>query len=126
MVHFRFSVAAGLLAALLLPAPMASAAAPAGSGIRADLLYHNYCSVCHGDKGDGRSRARAGLRPNARCTRAPARRNSASVPMVMRPRNLMQASRSVPNPLAANPVGDRLAASRSAANLFAVSLAAKP
>ena len=63
MVHFRFSVAAGLLAALLLPAPMASAAAPAGSGIRADLLYHNYCSVCHGDKGDGRSRARAGLRP---------------------------------------------------------------
>lgn len=27
------------------------------------LLYHNYCSVCHGDQGDGRSRARASLVP---------------------------------------------------------------
>jgi mono/diheme cytochrome c family protein len=29
----------------------------------AAALYHNYCSVCHGDKGDGRSRARASLNP---------------------------------------------------------------
>ncbi|HRE14644.1 MAG TPA: c-type cytochrome [Usitatibacteraceae bacterium] len=27
------------------------------------LLYHNYCSVCHGDQGDGRSRARGSLVP---------------------------------------------------------------
>jgi mono/diheme cytochrome c family protein len=25
------------------------------------VLYHNYCSVCHGDKGDGRSRATGSL-----------------------------------------------------------------
>jgi mono/diheme cytochrome c family protein len=25
------------------------------------LLYHNYCSVCHGDRGDGRSRATGAL-----------------------------------------------------------------
>jgi len=28
-----------------------------GAEIRPAVLYHNYCSVCHGDKGDGRSRA---------------------------------------------------------------------
>jgi len=33
---------------------------------RPDLLYHNYCSVCHGDKGDGRSRARSSLVPPPR------------------------------------------------------------
>lgn len=29
-------------------------------------LYHNYCSVCHGDAGDGNSRARGGLNPPPR------------------------------------------------------------
>ncbi|UCH46591.1 MAG: c-type cytochrome [Betaproteobacteria bacterium] len=29
-------------------------------------LYHQYCSVCHGDHGDGRSRARHGLIPPPR------------------------------------------------------------
>jgi mono/diheme cytochrome c family protein len=29
-------------------------------------LYHNYCSVCHGDKGDGQSRARGSLNPPPR------------------------------------------------------------
>jgi mono/diheme cytochrome c family protein len=29
-------------------------------------LYHNYCSVCHGDKGDGESRAKEGLDPPPR------------------------------------------------------------
>lgn len=28
---------------------------------RGALLYHNYCSVCHGDRGDGRSRAAGSL-----------------------------------------------------------------
>lgn len=31
--------------------------------IRPAVLYHNYCSVCHGDKGDGRSRAQGSLNP---------------------------------------------------------------
>lgn len=34
-----------------------ASAAPPGGRIKPDLLYHNYCSVCHGDKGDGKSRA---------------------------------------------------------------------
>ena len=29
-------------------------------------IYHNFCSVCHGDKGDGQSRARNGLNPPPR------------------------------------------------------------
>ncbi|MBI5275363.1 MAG: c-type cytochrome [Burkholderiales bacterium] len=29
-------------------------------------LYHNYCSVCHGDAGDGNSRARGSLKPPPR------------------------------------------------------------
>jgi len=29
-------------------------------------LYHNYCSVCHGDQGDGQSRARGSLNPPPR------------------------------------------------------------
>lgn len=40
------------------------------------VLYHNYCSVCHGDKGDGRSRAAAALAPPPRnFTDAAARRD---------------------------------------------------
>ena len=31
--------------------------------IRPAAIYHNYCSVCHGDKGDGRSRAQGSLNP---------------------------------------------------------------
>ena len=37
-----------------------------GGQIKPDVLYHNYCSVCHGDRGDGRSRARASLNPPPR------------------------------------------------------------
>lgn len=29
-------------------------------------IFHNYCSVCHGDKGDGQSRAKNGLNPPPR------------------------------------------------------------
>jgi mono/diheme cytochrome c family protein len=35
-------------------------AAPAPA-VDAAVLYHNYCSVCHGDKGDGKSRASGSL-----------------------------------------------------------------
>jgi cbb3-type cytochrome c oxidase subunit III len=30
------------------------------------VIFHNFCSVCHGDKGDGQSRARNGLNPPPR------------------------------------------------------------
>lgn len=37
-----------------------------GAESRPDAIYHNYCSVCHGDRGDGRSRARNSLNPPPR------------------------------------------------------------
>ena len=36
------------------------------STIKADVLYHEYCSVCHGDRGDGNSRAMKSLNPPPR------------------------------------------------------------
>jgi len=49
------AAAIGLAATLLPVAPPAAAASDAAA------LYHNYCSVCHGDKGDGKSRAAGSL-----------------------------------------------------------------
>lgn len=37
-----------------------------GDAIQADVLYHDYCSVCHGDRGDGNSRAKNSLVPPPR------------------------------------------------------------
>jgi mono/diheme cytochrome c family protein len=68
--------AAGLLAACVwvaLPATSAVAAEPQPA-----TLYHNYCSVCHGDKGDGRSRAAHALQPVPRDFTSPASRNELS------------------------------------------------
>ncbi len=55
---------------LLLAAALGAACAHAGNRKRMPegridpaVLYHNYCSVCHGDNGDGRSRARNSLVP---------------------------------------------------------------
>ena len=53
---------------------LASAATQAGPGHQAHderaadggALYHQYCSVCHGDRGDGHSRARGSLTPPPR------------------------------------------------------------
>lgn len=63
----------GVVAAVLLVVALAATGGvragerPAkGREIRADLIYHNYCSVCHGDRGDGRSRARNSLVPPPR------------------------------------------------------------
>jgi mono/diheme cytochrome c family protein len=61
------------LAALLLLAA-AWMSRPALAGNRSDeaaqqtpaALYHNYCSVCHGDQGDGQSRARGSMKPPPR------------------------------------------------------------
>jgi mono/diheme cytochrome c family protein len=60
-----------LFAASAVPAAIAGAHSKAGSATPA-LLYHNYCSVCHGDKGDGDSRARNSLNPPPRDFTAPA------------------------------------------------------
>lgn len=38
-----------------------SAASAVPAGADGAVLYHNYCSVCHGDKGDGKSRASGSL-----------------------------------------------------------------
>jgi mono/diheme cytochrome c family protein len=53
-----FLLGAGLAQAVERPAKTTE--------IKAGVLYHNYCSVCHGDRGDGRSRARGSLNPPPR------------------------------------------------------------
>lgn len=40
--------------------------AKSAGAMRPAALFHNYCSVCHGDKGDGQSRAKGGLIPPPR------------------------------------------------------------
>jgi mono/diheme cytochrome c family protein len=50
-----------LCLAMGLQLPLAADAAPAPAGADAAALYHNYCSVCHGDKGNGQSRATGAL-----------------------------------------------------------------
>jgi len=57
----------------LLLSCMSWLAMPAGAGDRGAqaqqtpaALYHNYCSVCHGDQGDGQSRAQGSLKPPPR------------------------------------------------------------
>lgn len=51
---------------------------PNAPGQPAAALYHDYCSVCHGDKGDGRSRASNSLSPPPRDFTAPAARTELS------------------------------------------------
>ncbi len=60
---------------LLILYPLLSFALPAAetAAVRPDLIYHNYCSVCHGDKGDGRSHAQSSLQPPPRDFTDPAR-----------------------------------------------------
>jgi mono/diheme cytochrome c family protein len=45
---------------------LAGAHSTSDGEIRPAVIYHNYCSVCHGDKGDGKSRAQNGLNPPPR------------------------------------------------------------
>jgi len=53
-----------LLALALLAAPLANAASkPAMDGAK---VYHEFCSVCHGDKGNANSRAKASFNPAPR------------------------------------------------------------
>lgn len=57
-----------LLAAALIAAPAAQAGQRPlkGGEINPGVIYHNYCSVCHGDRGDGNSRAKGSLVPPPR------------------------------------------------------------
>ena len=58
------AAAAALVAgALLLTAMTDARAGDRRKGTDAPALYHNYCSVCHGDAGDGNSRAKNSLIP---------------------------------------------------------------
>ncbi|HLA35344.1 MAG TPA: c-type cytochrome [Rhodocyclaceae bacterium] len=54
------------IAALSISAANAGERPLKGGEIKPDVLYHNYCSVCHGDRGDGRSRASNSLKPPPR------------------------------------------------------------
>ena len=71
----------------LLLSPAAAETSPP----QPDLLYHNHCSVCHGDKGDGQSHARSSLQPPPRDFTDPAYAASLS-----RERMLQAVTRGVP------------------------------
>ncbi|HEY0722081.1 MAG TPA: c-type cytochrome, partial [Gammaproteobacteria bacterium] len=53
-------------ATLLLAALGSAASMAAVPAVNPALLYHNYCSVCHGDRGDGQSRGSQALNPPPR------------------------------------------------------------
>lgn len=57
-----------ILATLLIAASPAQAGQRPlkGGEIDPGVIYHNYCSVCHGDRGDGNSRAKNSLVPPPR------------------------------------------------------------
>lgn len=58
--------------AIAISAAAASCGALAGADVSSPReIYHQYCSVCHGDHGDGRARARQGLVPPPRDFTAP-------------------------------------------------------
>ncbi len=59
---------AGGLAAPVLAAEPAGGASRAAKGPPQTpvTLYHNYCSVCHGEQGDGKSRAQGSMKPPPR------------------------------------------------------------
>ena len=63
MSQFLRTIAALLITALPAIGQAQKTDAHQPAEIRPDLIYHNYCSVCHGDRGDGRSRARNSLNP---------------------------------------------------------------
>ncbi|MCK9283233.1 MAG: c-type cytochrome [Rhodocyclaceae bacterium] len=54
------------LLCLDISASMAGERPNKGGTISPAAIYHNYCSVCHGDRGDGRSRASGSLNPPPR------------------------------------------------------------
>ena len=53
-----FTLIFAFMLALWFASPAAAAERGADAAQTPAALYHNYCSVCHGDQGDGKSRAR--------------------------------------------------------------------
>jgi mono/diheme cytochrome c family protein len=60
--------------ALMLSAAAFAAPTAPRREIRPELIYRDYCSVCHGDRGDGRSRVRETLAPPPRSFTEPGAR----------------------------------------------------
>lgn len=66
-IRYAIQFIAAALASHVVAAAANAGERPAKGGeIKPDVIYHNYCSVCHGDRGDGRSRARNSLVPPPR------------------------------------------------------------
>jgi mono/diheme cytochrome c family protein len=63
---FLFLWASCLAGPLLAAAPDRPVASGAQAQQTPAALYHNYCSVCHGDQGDGKSRAQGSMKPAPR------------------------------------------------------------
>lgn len=66
---FSVSTLSLLLGLVVMGVPFSAGAGerPAKGGeIKPAVIYHNYCSVCHGDRGDGNSRAKGSLEPPPR------------------------------------------------------------
>ena len=55
-----------LVLSLILPGLLLGAFPVQAEAIDAQVLYKDYCSVCHGDNGDGNSHAKQGLVPPPR------------------------------------------------------------
>lgn len=55
-----------LLAVACAPLAQAGERPAKGGPLNPSAIYHNYCSVCHGDRGDGNSRAKNSLVPPPR------------------------------------------------------------
>ncbi|MEJ8836768.1 c-type cytochrome [Ramlibacter sp. AN1133] len=60
------AAALALAAGWLGGSALAGDRGPAAAQQTPAALYHNYCSVCHGDQGDGNSRAKGSLKPAPR------------------------------------------------------------
>jgi mono/diheme cytochrome c family protein len=75
--NFLRAVAAALLLAAWLPAVPAADTPHGKRGDKStpDRIYHNFCSVCHGDKGDGKSRAQNSFLSPPRDFTAPEAKN---------------------------------------------------
>jgi mono/diheme cytochrome c family protein len=61
-----------IMLCLILPSLLLGATAAHAQAIDAQALYNAYCSVCHGDNGDGESHAKLGLVPPPRDFTSPA------------------------------------------------------
>ena len=75
-IAWRAALYRGLAVLALVAFGGAAAAAdkPGAEKPQAEVLYHNYCSVCHGDRGDGKSRASGSFARPPRDFTAPAAR----------------------------------------------------